>query len=179
MMYDGGVRSPMFAYWPGKVPGGVVSDHISAFWDMLPTLSDMTGVPIKGKTDGISMLPVLLGDANNQQKHKYLYWELYESNKPNCAIRFGKWKGIVNDRRKGLNIELYDIKADTGEEKNVASDFPEVVAEIRKMMQEAHVKSPFWDKDNQPLFNTEAACEVNGVKPAHNKWSRPQKKKKK
>jgi len=162
-MYDGGIRSPMFAYWPGKVPAGTVSDHISAFWDMLPTLSELTGEPIQGETDGISILPTLLGQHDKQKKHKFLYWELYESNKPNCSIRFGKWKGVVLDTRKGLEIELYDVKADQGESKNVAAQYPEVVKEIRKMMQEAHIKNPFWDKDNSPLYNVKAARAATGV----------------
>ena len=57
MMYDGGIRSPMFAYWPGTIEAGSVSKHISAFWDMLPTFSELTGEPNNGNTDGISMLP--------------------------------------------------------------------------------------------------------------------------
>ena len=108
-MYDGGVRSPTFAYWPGTIKEGKVSDHISAFWDVLPTLSELTGEPIMGKTDGISMLPTLFGNSNKQKQHTHLYWEVYES-KPNCAVRYGKWKAVVNDRRKGYNIELYNIK---------------------------------------------------------------------
>jgi arylsulfatase A len=164
-MYDGGVRSPMFAYWPEKIASGTVSNHISAFWDMLPTLSELTGEPIKGETDGISMLPSLLGKSENQKKHKYLYWELYEGGKPNCAIRFGKWKGVVLDTRKGFDIELYDITSDQAEGKNLASKYPEVVSDIRKMMQDAHTPSPFWDKSNKPLYNAKAASEANGVKP--------------
>lgn len=178
-MYDGGVRSPMFAYWPGKVPAGTVSDHISSFWDMLPTLSELTGQPMKGETDGISMLPTLLGQPKKQKKHKFLYWELYEG-KPNCAIRYGKWKAVVLDRREGFNIELYDVKADQSEQKNVAQQYPEVVNEIRTMMKEAHVKNPFWDKDNFPLFNADAACEVNGVEPnKESPYYKPQNKKSK
>ena len=178
-MYDGGVRSPMFAYWPGKVPAGTVSDHISSFWDMLPTLSELTGQPMKGETDGISMLPTLLGQPKKQKKHKFLYWELYEG-KPNCAIRYGKWKAVVLDRREGLNIELYDVKADQSEQNNVAKQYPEVVNEITTMMKEAHVKNLFWDKDNSPLFNADAACKVNSVEPDKaNPYYKPQNKKSK
>ena len=177
-MFDGGVRSPMFAYWPGKVEAGTVSDHISAFWDMLPTLSELTGEPMVGETDGLSLLPTLLGNKDKQKQHKYLYWELYEGGKPNCAIRFGKWKGVVQDTRKGLNIELYDINGDQGEMKNQAAQYPEVVAEIRKMMVEAHVKSPYWDKANKPLYNAKAACEDMGVEYVAKKKSKKKKGKK-
>ena len=166
-MYEGGVRSPMMAYWPGTVPADTVNDSMSAFWDFLPTMSELTGEPIKGKTDGISMLPTLLGKNDQQQKHKYLYWELYEGKKPNCGVRYGKWKGVVVDRRKGLNIELYDVSTDAGERSDVAAQHPEVVDEIRSMMEEAHEPSPFWDKDFPgKMYNTEAACKVNGVEPA-------------
>ena len=168
----------MIAYWPGTIKSGSVSNHISAFWDMLPTFSDLAGEPLKGKTDGISMLPTLLGKDSEQKKHKYLYWELYESNRPNCAVRYGKWKGVVADRRKGLNIELYDLSGDQGESKNLADQYPEVVEEIRKMMLEAHVKSPYWDKDNKPLFNAKAACEATGVEYVPKKKASKKKSKK-
>jgi len=161
-MYEGGVRSPMIAYWPKTVPAGTVSDHLSAFWDLMPTLSELTGEPINGKTDGISMLPTLVGNADQQGKHEYLYWELYEG-KPNQAVRYGKWKGVVVDRRKGMKIELYDVTRDAGEQADVASEYPEVVDRIRKLMISSHVPSPFWDKDNKPLFNAKAACEATSV----------------
>ena len=162
LMTEGGVRSPMLAYWPGTVPAGVRSDHISAFWDFLPTMAELTGEPVDGRTDGLSMLPTLRGQSELQQQHKYLYWELYEG-RPNCGVRMGKWKGIVLDRRNGMQIELYDLEADETEEVNVAAQYPEVVEEIRKAMLEAHEPSPFWGKDNQPLYNGPAACELNGV----------------
>jgi arylsulfatase A-like enzyme len=161
-MTEGGVRSPMLAYWPGTVPAGTGSDHISAFWDFMPTLAELTGEPIVGRTDGISMLPTLFGDTDAQVQHKYLYWELYEG-RPNCGVRMGKWKGIVLDRRKGMEIELYDLEADETEEVNVAHQYPEVVEAIRKAMLEAHEPNPFWDKGNQPLYNGYDACELNGV----------------
>ncbi|MDF7824792.1 sulfatase-like hydrolase/transferase [Pontiellaceae bacterium B12227] len=162
-MYEGGVRSPMFAYWPGKIRAGSVSDHLSSFWDMLPTFSALTGEPVQGETDGISMLPTLLGKPQQQKKHDYLYWELYER-KPNQGLRMGKWKGVVVDRRKGQKIELYDMSVDEGEQQDLADRYPEVVERIRKAMNEAHVPSPLWDKSFPGrMFNVEAACEVSGV----------------
>ncbi|WP_269522384.1 arylsulfatase [Coraliomargarita parva] len=163
-MYEGGVRSPTIAYWPGHVRAGSVSDHLSAFWDLLPTLSELTGEPIQGETDGISILPTLLGDEQDQKEHAYLYWELYEGS-PNQAIRIGKWKGIVADRREGTNIELYDLTADVSEQADVASTHPDVVDQIDKALKQAHVPNPYWAKDNVPLYNVQAACEVNAVKP--------------
>jgi len=164
-MHEGALRSPTIAYWPGKVPAGSTSDHISAFWDFLPTMSALTGEPIQGSTDGISMLPTLVGETENQKEHKYLYWELYEKNGGNCAVRMGKWKGLINNMRSGMNIELYDLEADEGEQTNVAEQYPEVVDQIRKAMLESHEPSPFWDKSFNPMYNAEAACKVNGVEP--------------
>ena len=167
-MYEGGVRSPMFAYWPGTIRAGTVSDHLSSFWDMLPTFSELTGEPLHGETDGISMLPTLLGKPQ-REKHGYLYWELYE-NKPNQGVRMGKWKGVVANRRQGQKIELYDLTADEGEQKDLSDKYPEVVERIRKAMNEAHVPSPLWDKSFPGrMFNVDAACAVSGVENPANK----------
>jgi len=163
-MYEGGVRSPMFAYWPGKVPAGTVSDHPSVFYDMLPTLSELTGESVQGPTDGISFLPTLLGQPEKQAKHEYLYWELYER-KPNQALRMGKWKLVVPDTREPEEMELYDLSSDGSEQQNVLSDYPEVADRLRKAMNEAHVPSPIWNKDFKPLFNVEAARRITGVDP--------------
>jgi uncharacterized sulfatase len=162
LMTEGGVRSPMLAYWPGKVPAGAHSEHISAFWDFLPTMAELAGEPINGRTDGLSMLPTLIGEYKQQKAHRYLYWELYEG-RPNCGVRMGKWKGLVQDRRKGMEIELYDLDADEAEERNLAHQYPEVVDQIRKAMLEAHEPSAFWDKNNKPLYNAQAACDLNAV----------------
>lgn len=174
-MYEGGLRSPMVAYWPGKINAGTKNDHLSAFWDMLPTFSELTGEPIVGNSDGISMLPTLLGKNLFQKKHEYLYWELYEG-RPNSAVRYGKWKGVVRDRREGNEIQLFNIEIDESEINNVAKQNPEIVLEIQSIMEKSHEKNPFWDKDFQPLFNAEAASKVNGVKAdIGNKYYKPQK----
>lgn len=161
-MFEGGVRTPTFAYWPGKVPAGKVTDHVSSFWDVMPTLSELTGEPIKGETDGISFLPTLLGKDRKQKKHEYLYWEIYEG-VPRCAVRYKQWKGVVLDMRKGMNVLLFDVNDDEGEKKDVAAQHPDVVKKIKKIMAEAHTPNPYYDKDNKPLFNLKKACEDNGV----------------
>ena len=161
-MYEGGVRTPTFAYWPGKVPAGATTDHVSAFWDVLPTLSELTGEPIRGNTDGVSFLPTLLGQKELQKKHKYLYWEIYET-KPRCAVRYDHWKGVVKDMRQGLKVELYDVDQDESEQTNLSAQYPEVVSAIQKMMEEAHTPNVYFDKSNKPLFNLKKACEDNGV----------------
>lgn len=162
-MYEGGVRSPSFAYWPGTIKPGSVSGHLSAFWDMLPTFAELTGEPVQGDTDGLSMLPMLLGKPEEQKKHDYLYWELYER-VPNQAVRMGKWKGVVVNRKKGQKIQLYDLLADEGEQQDLAEEFPEVAERIRNAMNDSHVPSPFWDKSFPgKMFDADAVCKVSGV----------------
>ena len=161
-MYEGGVRSPSFAYWPGKVPAGTVSNHLSAFWDILPTFSELTGEPVKGETDGISMLPTLLGNEKAQKQHEYLYWELYEG-KPRCAVKYNNWKGVVLDMRKGLDIELYNIGIDESETINLADKYTNDVEKIRGFMIKSHTPNLYWSKDNNPLFDLHRACKDNGV----------------
>lgn len=177
-MYDGGVRSPSFAYWPGKVPAGTVSNHLSAFWDILPTLSELTGEPVVGETDGISMLPTLLGEYEKQKQHEYLYWEIYESNIPRCAVKYKNWKGVVADMRKGLNIELYDMENDESETSDLSGKYPEIVEKIKGFMIEAHSPNKYWDKENTPLFNIKLACEDNGITYINKKENNNKKKKK-
>ena len=69
--YEGGIRVPMIARWPGKIAPGTTNDHIWAFWDVLPTLCDVAYAEVPENVDGISFLPELLGDKN-QNKHEYL-----------------------------------------------------------------------------------------------------------
>jgi len=138
-VYDGGVRVPMIARWPGKVPAGKTSDHISAFWDMLPTFCELAGTEVPERTDGISIVPTLLGQSDKQKKHEYLYWEFYEKG-GRIAVRLGDYKGVRMNVAKNPDapVELYKVTEDLGEVKNIAADHPQVVARIREIMEEAH-----------------------------------------
>ena len=160
-MYEGGIRVPMIAYWPGKVPAGTTTEHISAFWDVMPTLADLSGEDPKAKHDGISMLPTLLGKPGEQKKHEYLYWELYEG-RANRAIRMGKWKGVIPNLYKSKKIELYNLETDESESTNLADKHPEIVVKLKAKMKEAHVESPFWNLASHG-FNVQAACKATGV----------------
>ncbi len=135
--YEGGLRVPMIASWANKIKPGTTSNHISAFWDVMPTLCDTAGVPAPEFTDGISFLPELLG-KKNQPKHHHLYWE-FSGYKGQQAVRMGKWKAIRKNIRKGnLNIELYNLATDPQESKNIAGDYPEIVKEIKSIMATEH-----------------------------------------
>jgi arylsulfatase A len=139
-MYEGGIRTPMLVRWQGKVKPGSRSNHISAFWDVMPTFAEITGAKIPAPVDGISFLPALLGEK--QKEHDYLYWEFHEQG-GKMAVRAGKWKAVrlnINKVPQG-KTELYDLSADVGEENNMASDRPLIVKKMEEIMKEAHTPS--------------------------------------
>jgi arylsulfatase A len=126
-VYEGGIRVPYIARWPGRIEAGSTNDHISAFWDFLPTCCELIGEEPPSDIDGISMLPTLLGQNQKQKKHKYLYWELNGQQ----AVRMGRWKALrLKPNRK---IELYNLDEDIGESHNVASEHPDIVAEVAEI----------------------------------------------
>jgi len=140
-LYEGGIRSPFLAVWPGKIAPGSTSDHVSAFWDLMPTVADIAGIELKNETDGISFLPTLLGQEG-QKEHEYLYWEFHEKG-GRVAVRLGNWKGIIYNVSKKVpnDFELYDVVKDPAETNNVAKDHPEVEAKIRQIMKDARTES--------------------------------------
>ncbi len=144
-LYDGGIRVPLLARWPGTIAPGTVSEHISAHWDMLPTFCELAGVEAPSETDGISMVPELRGETQEQQQHEYLYWEFYERGGKKAA-RFGKWKAVQLGLNKEADppIELYDVSRDLGEKENVADAHPEEIARAKAIFEEAHVPSDLW-----------------------------------
>jgi arylsulfatase A-like enzyme len=136
-LYEGGIRVPMLARWPEKITAGQVSEQAWAFWDLLPTLAEVAGVAAPQGIDGISMAPALLG--RTQRNHEYLYWEFHERGFSQ-AVRMGHWKGIRPSA--GAAVELYDLKTDLGEERNLAGANPAIVARIETIMREARTESP-------------------------------------
>ena len=141
-VYEGGIRVPLIARWPGRIAAGSESHHVSAFWDMMPTLVDVVGVQAPDGIDGVSFLPTLLGEAG-QAEHENLYWEYHGLWNGAQAVRIGQWKGV---RLGGHDdpeapIELYDLDNDRNETTDVAADHPDVVARIRAVM-ESRTESP-------------------------------------
>jgi uncharacterized sulfatase len=127
-LYEGGIRVPLIARWPGVVKPGTVSRHASAFWDFLPTACELAGTTPTANTDGISFAPTLLG--REQEAHDYLYWKYGAKS----AARIGRWKAV---RLKDDGpVELYDLDADIGESNNVAADHADVVERMQAIMNE-------------------------------------------
>jgi arylsulfatase A-like enzyme len=141
-LYEGGIRVPMIARWPGTIAPGSTSDHPSAFWDYLPTFQELVGDKTTVETDGISLLPTLQGKTGQQNKHRYLYWEFHEQGKKQ-AVRMGRWKG-VRIFNNGEAIELYDLSRDIGETQNLGAHHPDIVRKIEKIMKQAHTEEALW-----------------------------------
>ncbi len=141
-LYEGGIRVPMIAVWKGKIEPGTETDHTSAFWDVFPTLAELTGAAVPQNIDGISFLPVLTGNESQQKNHNYLYWEFHEQGGKK-ALRKGNWKLINNNvfNPEKTTVELYDIANDPGEEKNVAKEHPDIVKELTSIMKTARTES--------------------------------------
>ena len=135
-LYEGGIRVPLIARWPGQIKAGTTSDHVCAFWDVMPTMLDLAGAKPPAHIDGLSYAPTLLGDERRQKQHDYLYWELPQPRSVQYAIRQGKWKGVRTAENGPL--ELYDLSTDLGETRNLAPDTPAVVHRLEKLMQDAH-----------------------------------------
>lgn len=140
-MYEGGIRVPTIARWPGKIAAGTKSDLPAYFGDLMATACGLAGVEPPENIDSISILPTLTG-VGEQLTHEYLYWEFYEQGSKQ-AVRFGDWKAIRKPMLTG-EIELYNLAEDLGEEKNLASQFPEKVQQAARLMDEAHVPDPNW-----------------------------------
>jgi len=135
-VYEGGIRVPMIARWPGHIKPGSTNDHISAAWDILPTLCEAAGVKSPVGIDGISLLPALTGKSE-QKDHEYLYWE-FPGYGGQQALRLGKWKAVCTAMKKGnRTIELYDLHKDIGEKNNLAAGHPDLVERISELMRSA------------------------------------------
>ncbi len=139
--YEGGIRVPMIASWPGTVPAGVKNNEISAFWDFMPTVADLIKVKAPKESDGISILPTLLGKKQKAQ-HDYLYFEFHEQGGKQC-VRKGDWKLIrlqVKNPKKTY-YELFNLASDPSETKNVVDANPAVKAELMAIMDQARTEN--------------------------------------
>jgi arylsulfatase A-like enzyme len=138
-LYEGGIRVPLVAAWPGTIPAGRVSDHPWAHWDMFPTLAELAGAKTPAGLDGISMARALRGGT--QPTHDGFYWEFHERGFQQAA-RMGKWKAVR--LAKDAPLELYDLDEDPGETANLASTQPDVVKRLDDYLKRARTDSARW-----------------------------------
>lgn len=143
--YEGGIRVPTIARWPGKIRAGTETDHLGYFPDLMPTLAELAGATehLPKKLDGLSLAGRLLGQGVVAE-HPYLYWEAAGPNQTvqQQAVRWGEWKGVKPSAKKGW--ELYNLKTDGAEQRDVAAEHPEIVRKIEAIAAEAHTpERPF------------------------------------
>jgi arylsulfatase A-like enzyme len=146
-LYEGGLRQCGIVRWPGKVPAGRVSEEPWAFWDFLPTAAEIAGarLPEGMKTDGLSVLPLLLG--GKAPAREAFYWELHEGAFQQ-AVRFGDWKAV----RRGPDgkIELYNLASDPSESKDLAAERPEALAKASALLESSRTEDPAWPRRKPP-----------------------------
>lgn len=149
-LYEGGIRMPTIAWWPGTIQAGSRTNHLSAFWDLYPTLAELTGAELHDSLDGISFLPTLLGKGK-QEQHEFLYWEFHEKN-GRQALRKGDWKLVRYNvfQAEATTTELYNIAEDPSEESNLAEKHPDIVSELSALMEGARNESPVYKFKKTP-----------------------------
>jgi arylsulfatase A len=138
-LYEGGIRVPMIARWPGTVPAGRTSDHPWAHWDFFPTAAELAGARAPADLDGMSMTRALRGEA--QPTHAFFYWEFHERGFQQ-AVRMGSWKAVRV--KPGAPLELYDLSRDVPEASNVAANHPDVIEKIEAYLKSARTPSDRW-----------------------------------
>ncbi|MFH5832136.1 arylsulfatase [Halalkalibaculum sp. DA384] len=149
-LHEGGIRVPMIASWPRVIEAGSRSDHISAFWDVMPTLAEVAGAELPPGRDGTSFLSTLKGDKG-QDKHEYLYWE-FPAYSGQQAVRMGKWKGIRENIFDGnMEIQLFNLEEDTLEVNDVSAQYPEIVDRMEQIMVKEHEKPALESMEMAPL----------------------------
>ncbi len=146
-LYEGGMRVPYIAYWPGTIEAGSISDLMAAGWDMMPTFVELLGEDTNWREeamDGLSILPTLTGKGE-QRQHDFLYWEFHEEN-GRQAVRAGDWKLIRQNIKNGNPThELYNIAEDPHEDNNLANTYPDKVEELKVIMDREHIHSDIFN----------------------------------
>lgn len=155
--YEGGIRAPLIVRWPGEIAAGRTSNHISAFWDMLPTFAEIAGTTAPENIDGISLLPDLFNAP--QKEHEFLFWSYFTYNYnwspgadfprnqlESMAVRMGKWKAVRNNLKNNPEapMELYNLIEDIEEENNIADQFPAVVKKMERIFEDEYKNTEYF-----------------------------------
>jgi arylsulfatase A-like enzyme len=141
-MWEGGLRVPFIAWWPGKLPAGRVTDEFLTALELWPTFAAVAGVESKEKRDGFDLLPILRGDAKSPRTE--MFWQ----RRGDKAARVGQWKWIESAKGGGL----YDLASDLGETRDLAAEKPAELARVkarfaawRAEMDASEPRGPFRD----------------------------------
>jgi arylsulfatase A-like enzyme len=145
---DGGIRVPFIAWWPGHIAGGKVSEHVAYFGDFMRTAAELAGPKAPKGLDSISFGPTLFGKGR-QMTHKNLYWEFHEGGFSQAVLMDGRWKGI-RMKARSRPIELYDLKEDPGEERNLAEENPRMVKRVEELFRKSRTESAEWPIKDAP-----------------------------
>lgn len=139
---EGGIRVPMIARWPGRIPAGAVSAHVGYFGDFMATLAELAGTPPPAHPDSLSLVPTLLG-RGEQSRHAALYWEFYERGVSQAVLLDGRWKAI---REKDVRapIRVFDLATDPGEQNDLAASQPALVQRAHELMRASHTPNEHW-----------------------------------
>jgi len=138
---EGGLRVPLLARWPGRIKSATTNDQPVALWDLFATVAELAGVTNAPPTDGLSLVPTLLGKPT-KAKREFLYWETHEGGFAQ-AIRAGDWKGIR--AKPGAPLGLFNLARDPGEARDVAADHPAVVKHLETLLKSARTESSVWE----------------------------------
>ena len=150
--WEGGVRVPTIAWWPGRVPAGSVNDAVAATIDLLPTFVSLAGgtVPATPVIDGRDITSILLGQSKESAREAHYYFSGYDLH----AVRQGRWKLALVPQPEDMGkraktppgLRLYDLDTEIGEQTDVAAQHPEIVAKLKaladKMSSEIGGKTP-------------------------------------
>ena len=146
-LYEGGIRVPTIAYWPNRIKAGSTSDQPFYFGDLMATAAELAGISSPSALDSISFLPTLINNSKQQKKREFIYWEFLEKKGAQALVlgESGRWKALRKNSAIAP-IEIYDLKNDIGEIKNIANIHPEIVSKAEELFKTEHVSNPLWKK---------------------------------
>lgn len=168
-LYEGGLRVPVAARWPGRIAPGRVSHHLWYFPDILPTIAELCGARIPAEIDGLSLVPELLGEAaagRKQARHEYLYWEFVGQ----TAVRAGDWKALR--MKPEAPWELYHLASDVSEQNDLAARHPDVLARLQGYAKAAHTPVVEGTFSRTDLHERDRAAKFGGNPPPEKKKSK-------
>src|SRR5690606_11126426 len=141
-LYEGGIRTPFIAYWTGTIPKGSISSVTAAYWDLLPTFTELAGYKKRLETDGFSIMDILLGKTKDINR-EFLYWEFHEEG-GKIAIRMGDWKVVwtnLLDSNISAKCAVYNLKNDPYESVDLSSKHPDIIEKAKELYRQQHQRS--------------------------------------